>query len=394
MKNEVLIAKNPIKNLDNIYNVSKGTIKIIFKNGDISSGFFLKFERNKKPFHCLMTNEHALTKDRINKKEKIIIKYENEKKELSLELNKEERIILDFKDFNIDISIVEIIPKDKIDDTLFLSPSSNINEEYYINKDIQLIQYPNGENLSISEGKITDLFTSYQYMFYHEASTESGSSGSPIVIKDKETVIGIHKGSINGKKKKKNVGILIGNVIEQLKEYKINNKRKEYYDNGELKYEGNFLNDEYNDNNGLYKDEEGNAYTGKFENGKKNGNFCVIKGDKIIKCEYKDDELVKEEDSKEEDKKENSESKSDDNNNSNNNNNNNSNNNNGSTNYFLTQNFWDKVIKGGYSVLKPLGDKIGYKCGCGHVAKSHTEIELGKWKCAECNSGYCYIECF
>ena len=80
MKNEVLIAKNQIKNLGNIYNVSKGTIKIIFKNGDISSGFFLKFERNKKPFHCLMTNEHALTKDRINKKEKIIIKYENEKR--------------------------------------------------------------------------------------------------------------------------------------------------------------------------------------------------------------------------------------------------------------------------------------------------------------------------
>ena len=372
--------------------VSRGTIKIIFEDGSMSSAILLKFERNKKPFHCLMTNEHALTKERIKNKEKIKIKYENEKKELLLELNIEERIILEFfSEFKIDISIVEIIPKDKIDDdTLFLSPSSNINEEYYINKEIQLLQYPKGKGLSISNGKIKDLFTSLQYMFYHDASTEFGSSGGSIILKGEDTVIGIHKGALNGTKG--NVGILIGSIIEQLKEYKINNKRKEYYNNGKLKYEGIFENDEYNDNNGIYIDEEGNIHTGKFENGKKNGNFCVIKGDKIIQCEYKDDELVKEEsDSKEEDKKENSMSKSDDSNNNNNNKNNN-----GTSNYFLTKEFWDKVIKGGYSVLKPLGDKIGFKCGCGHEAKSHTEIELGKWECKECpeDNKYCIIKCF
>ncbi len=52
-------------------------------------------------------------------------------------------------------------------------------------------------------------FQSIDYMFYHDASTLEGSSGSPIVLKGKEKVIGIHKGA----KKDKN------NVIKKMLEF-------------------------------------------------------------------------------------------------------------------------------------------------------------------------------
>ena len=137
---ECKLPGNNIYPLGNIYNISKGTIKILFEDESLSSGFFLKFERNEKLFHCLMTNTHALKVERVKNKEKIIIKYDNENKELSIDLNSDERIILDFqKDNNIDISIVEIIQKDKIDDSFFLSPNTEINENSIVNKNIQLI---------------------------------------------------------------------------------------------------------------------------------------------------------------------------------------------------------------------------------------------------------------
>ena len=64
--------------------------------------------------------------------------------------------MLSFMDQNLDIMIIEIIPKDDIDKTnYFLIPKSNIKEESLFYEDIQIIQFPNGGALSYSEGKIT-----------------------------------------------------------------------------------------------------------------------------------------------------------------------------------------------------------------------------------------------
>ena len=114
-------------------------------------------------------------------------------------------------------------------------------------------------------------------MFFHEASTEKGSSGSPIVLKNDDRVLGIHKGAIEGKEK--NIGIFIGDIVESLKEYKKGGKGKDYYEDGKIKYEGNFEDDEYNDDKGKFYDENGNKYEGKFTKGKKNGEFSVYEGD-------------------------------------------------------------------------------------------------------------------
>ncbi len=79
------------------------------------------------------------------------------KKNLIIKLDKKERIIESFKEsLGLDIAIVEIIPKDNIDNSFFLIPNYNYNETYekFINKDIEIVQYPKGNNLSLSQGKI------------------------------------------------------------------------------------------------------------------------------------------------------------------------------------------------------------------------------------------------
>mgnify|MGYP002626185720 CR=1 FL=1 len=66
-----------------------------------------------------------------------------------------------------------------------------------------------------------------------------------------------------------NVGIFIGIIVEIMKEYKKKGKFREYYENGDLKYEGNFKDDEYNDDYGQFYFENGECYIGQFKQGKK-----------------------------------------------------------------------------------------------------------------------------
>ena len=271
MKNEILITGNKINNLSNIINVAKGTVKINVNNG-LASGFFLKLEGNNKPFYCLMTNEHVITEEKINNKDEITIQYNNEKNNLSIKLDNKERKIFHFKDFKIDITSIEIIPKDKINKDYFLMPNYKIDINNYNNlkklenKCIQVIQYPKGGNISHSEGKIIHIFEEYNHVFSHDASTLDGSSGSPIVLKDEDTVIGIHTGG--NPKKTKNYGMFIGFVFESVKAYKKNGECIEYYENGNKKYEGNFGDDKYNGKGILYYENGNKKYEGNFKNDK------------------------------------------------------------------------------------------------------------------------------
>ena len=89
----------------------------------------------------------------------------------------------------------------------FLLP--NINEIDYINKDIYIVQFPGGNKLSYSEGKIKDL---QDYEIIYDASTKPGSSDSPILLKNSTEVIGIHKQG--SQKRKENYGTLINSILE------------------------------------------------------------------------------------------------------------------------------------------------------------------------------------
>ena len=67
-----------------------------------------------------------------------------------------------------------------------------MNKEYIDDKkDIFILQYPSGNDLSYSLGQIRKINNP---LIYHNDSTEKGSSGSPIIDRGNNTIIGIHFG--------------------------------------------------------------------------------------------------------------------------------------------------------------------------------------------------------
>ena len=114
-KEKKRIGGNMIKEVDtdntlniidiNIYNAIKSVCKIIANNRS-GTGFLIKLFKNNQKFFCLMTNEHVVTKEMINLKQKIILYYDaqNERKEIIL--NKDERFIEEYTDKNLDITII------------------------------------------------------------------------------------------------------------------------------------------------------------------------------------------------------------------------------------------------------------------------------------------------
>ena len=332
-----------------------------------------------------MTNHHVISSEIVQNKEEIKIKYENKQNNLTIRLDPEERIILCLMEaLKIDITIVEIIQKEKIklDDSYFLYPDTDLGSyDQLLGKEIQIIQFPNGNNLSLSNGIILELAkeednfeNNTENLFYHNAPTQEGSSGSPIVLKGQNTVLAIHKGTL--KNKATNIGIFIQEAIHIIEGFQRDGKGKEYYSNGNLKYEGNFKNDEY-DGRGKYYFENGEYYEGDFEKGKKIGSGYIYKEGQIIKeVKYDKDEMIEE-------KVLNNEEIEDENNNENNNENDNSMNNNGN-------NFINKMFENFATFVK---NNFNWKCiGCGHSIQSHEPVEFGVLKCRECeDNGFCKL---
>ena len=206
--NEVEINDRTIKDVDiSLTKVIKSVCKIINEN-KAGTGFLIKLYKEEKELNCLMTNEHVITKEMIELKKIIDIQYNCEEKWIKIKLDENERYIIYNKE--MDVAIIEI-KKDEIKDKYFLKPNINNNIEYK-NKEIYIVQYPQGNKLSYSEGKIININNNE---LIYDASTKSGSSGSPILLKNTIKVIGIHKqGNI---RKTENYGTLIFSIIRLLK---------------------------------------------------------------------------------------------------------------------------------------------------------------------------------
>ena len=190
-----------------------------------ASGFLIKFSTENKPFYCLMTNEHVITKVMIKNQSKIKFCYNNKKNPREIYL-KNNRIIKEFtsevEDKNIDATIIQILPEDNIDDEYFLTPNYNYMENFnsLIDKEIEIFQYPGYLDISYSDGKISDI---NNYKLSHRASTDHGSSGSPIFLKGTTEVIGIHAGNEvietkTGPKTGPNYGFFIGPIYSYIKQ--------------------------------------------------------------------------------------------------------------------------------------------------------------------------------
>ena len=175
-----------MKEIDvNLNESCKSICKIIYQN-NFGTGFFVKLYNHEKELLCLMSNEHVIRKDMIESKETINIKYNYEKKWIKIKLDEKERFIKYNKE--MDITIIEIKPEDKIKDKFFLLPETNDLE--LLNKDIYIPQYREDKHLSYSEGKIKEI---KEHEISYDACTDSGASGSPIFLKNTSKVIGKHQ---------------------------------------------------------------------------------------------------------------------------------------------------------------------------------------------------------
>jgi surface protein len=150
-------------------------------------------------------------------KNNLRIKYKGEDKIINLK----NRIINTNK--NLDYTIIQILENDFTNDEIndFFEIDEPIIEEKneYLGKDICIVQYPNGGELSFDQGTIESFKND---KIKHLVSTELGSSGSPILLKDTFKIIGIHKG---GKEGKNNLGIFMRCILNDIN--KINNKKNE-----------------------------------------------------------------------------------------------------------------------------------------------------------------------
>ena len=224
IKSEMFLGNKPIPiKLDN--EVMKSICKIIIKKkGEIiqGTGFFMK---NLDTLKYLITNYHVIN-PHIGK-ENIEIEIWN-KKIMKLNLNNRH---IKYIERPRDITVIEIKPKDEIyGDIEYLTYDLNYKQGYliYKNLDIFTIEHPNGEDASCASGKIIDI---EDYEFFHNISTDNGSSGCPIILLSNnmnlKQVIGIHKDADYSKKL--NGGTFIGEIFNEINnnsnyiENKINN---------------------------------------------------------------------------------------------------------------------------------------------------------------------------
>ena len=229
----------------------KSICKIKIKEGEGSSGtgFFAKipFPDSYNYLPVLMTNNHII-ENNMNNKYEIVVQETNDNnlKTIKLFFN-DSRLFYTNKEY--DITIIEIKKDDGLDLESFLE-IDNINNnpiEYYNQKSVYLLQFPNDKEADFSNGDIKSLDN---YTIYHTCNTIKGSSGSPIINILNNKVIGIHRGSkdvfnynlgtlikmpiedFNLKKKRiKSINEIFKEIRDQKLDilYEINNKKQLFY---------------------------------------------------------------------------------------------------------------------------------------------------------------------
>lgn len=117
-----------------------------------------------------------------------------------------------------DITIIEIKKTDDINNDNYLEVDKQIltiPNGAYKKKTIYLLHYPGSKKVNVSYGTIKSVEKKTQYDFDHLCSTESGSSGGPILYitpNSEIIVIGVHKEGNN--KKKFNTGLFLNEPLK------------------------------------------------------------------------------------------------------------------------------------------------------------------------------------
>ena len=277
----------------------------------IGSGFILGLTIDLEGFLCLMTNDNIISNESINNHNIINLTFEGLKTE-KIKLDSHRRYIQSFRNAGLDITVVEILDEDDISKKSFLSPDLDIQiNDTLIDKEIFYPQYIIEEKkFKKGEGIIKDI---NKYEFSYSAETKRGSSGSPIFLEKNNKVIGIHKADIKNEENFCDfiypvINIIIDDIrkriyngkyingkyiyddgkyyIGEFKNNKPNGKGIKYNKNGNILYDGDFINGKF-EGNGKYVREDGLSYIGQWKNGLSHGKGTMYYSNGNIK--YKGD---------------------------------------------------------------------------------------------------------
>ena len=215
----------PIKKdeLLKLLNMDKSMCKIL--SGGNGSGFFCEFDNNFPIKYGLFTNNHVLNEYNIKIGSKIKIEFlEYQKKlfnsnyctvEREIEINKNRRV---FTNPNLDYTCIELFKSDGIIDFFKILPQLyDFNRNNLKKNDIFILQFPNGVDFSFSDGEVKSIEKDY---IIHTASTDNGSSGSPIIIRYHDNcIIGLHRGGYDKNKNQNifNVATIFDSILDDIK---------------------------------------------------------------------------------------------------------------------------------------------------------------------------------
>ena len=260
------------REIDELFKKEKAMCKIKSKKlinnklEDINgTGFFLKI--NMKEFKkCLLTNNHVLNENDIKINKEIIIEYKNKLKRIEITSNR--RV---YTNKELDYTCIEISEKDNIEG--YFKIDENIIEysiDKYKNKEIFILQYPKGKELSFSSGIILGIKNN---KIMHNSSTYEGSSGSPIILRNSNnSIIGLHYGS--NKNDRFNLSTNIISIFNHIKNYN-NNYFNYNYNNYINNNYNNYIINNYNNNNYIinnYNNYINNIYNNNYYNKNINNN--------------------------------------------------------------------------------------------------------------------------
>jgi len=188
-----------IKAYDELLNISKKSICLIKAEVKGGTGFLIKLfiSSIKKTLYGLITNNHVISSDFIKNNRSFSISLN----QCSEDSNSVDSILYDisldgdyfiFTSELIDITFIQLPDEySKNPDFAFLDPCYDSCDE---NELIYVFQYPK-TIFSFAAGYIE---SSSGFNYFHKASTDSGSSGAPLINKNMK-VIGVHKAGLTSK---------------------------------------------------------------------------------------------------------------------------------------------------------------------------------------------------